>query len=155
MRSTAAKKSGTGAKRMRRSPKLPRATTSACKFVVLAEEQLFSHADLSPGPHQALPLVGFARNLPGQEDFDSAPQKISRSRILRAERLRLHAASPAIQARGKDARVVEHDQVVRSQQVGKVPELCIAQLFSAAIQMQQPRRRPVGQRFLGNEFVGK
>ena len=108
------------------------------QFVVLTEEQSFSRTDLSPGPHQTFPFVGFARTLPGQEDFDSAPQKIARSWILRAERLRFHAFSPAIQARGEDARVVEHDQVVRSQQAGKVSELCVVHFFSAAIQMQQP-----------------
>ena len=109
------------------------------QFVVLAEEQMFSRANLSSGPHQTFPLVGFARNLPGQKDFDSAPQKISCGWIRRTHRLGLHAASPAIQARGEDARIVEYDQVVRPQQAGKVPELCIAHLFRAAIQMQQAR----------------
>ncbi len=129
MRSTAAKKSGTGSEADAALSETASGHDFRLQFVVLAEKQMFSRADLSPRPHQALPLVGFARNLPGQEDFDSAPQKIARSWVLCTERLRFHAASPAIQARGEDARIVEHDQVVRSQQAGKVPELCVAQLL--------------------------
>ncbi len=126
MRSTAAKKSGDRSEADAAFSETGPGHDFRLQFVVFAEEQMFSCADLPPGPHQTLPLVGFARNLTGQEDFDSAPQKISSRWILRTQRLGLHAASPAIQARGKDARVVEYDQVVRSQQAGKIPELCVA-----------------------------
>ena len=92
MRSTAAKKSWHGSEPDAALPETASGHDFRLQFVMLAEKQVLSRTDLSPGPHQALPLVGFARNWPGQEDFDSAPQKIARGGILRAERLRLHAA---------------------------------------------------------------
>ena len=99
------------------------------QLVLLSEKQVLSHADFSSGAHQALPFIGFARKLAGQENFDLAAQKIARGGILRAEGLRLYAAPPAIEAGGKDAGIVKHDQIVGSQQVRKIAELRVAQLL--------------------------
>ena len=61
----------------------------------------------------------------------------------------------AIEPGGKDPGVVEDDQVIRSQQVWKVAELAVMQVLLAAIQMKQPRGRPVHKRLLGDEFLRK
>ncbi len=125
------------------------------QLVMLSEEQTFTHADFSSGADQALPFIGFWRELAGQENFDASTQEISRGGICRAEWLRLDPTPAAIQPGGKDAGVVEHHQVIGSQQVRKIPELQVSQLRLAAIQVQQARPCPVGRGLLSNEFLGK
>lgn len=48
----------------------------------------------------------------GEEDLDASAEKIARDGVLRAERLRFDAGAASIKTRGKDAGVVEDDEIV-------------------------------------------
>jgi hypothetical protein len=90
------------------------------EFVMLSEKQAFSDADLAAGPHQTLPIVGLGAELASEKNFDAAAEKIAGGGIARAYDLSAGARTAAIEASGKNSRVVEDDQVPGTQQVGKV-----------------------------------
>ena len=58
----------------------------------------------------------------------------------------------AHQPGGHHAGVVDHDQVAGGEQVGQVANLPVLERAGAAAGDEQPGRRPVGQRLLGDEF---
>ncbi len=97
-------------------------------FVVISEEQTFTDADFASGAHQAFPFVGFGLQLPGEEDFYSSVEKIPGRRIARAHCLRSQPAAASVEARGKDAGVVEDDQIGWPQEFGEITELEIVEL---------------------------
>ncbi len=165
MRSTRAKKSATGANRIRRSPKLPRSVTSASSsggslqrlHRVARKVESFSDPDLAPGPYQAFPLIRIVRHLAGQQNFDAPTQKISCRRIVRAQRLGPLSASVAVEPGREHPRIVHHQQVVWAQQAGefaKTPILPTLPLPTPRqpIQAQQTRCGAIRQRFLRNAF---
>src|SRR5580700_856806 len=78
------------------------------QFIVPPKEQAFSYSDLAPGANQAFPLVRRLRYLPGEQNLNLALQEVAGGRVARAYRLRPGAASPAVEACGKDPRVIEH-----------------------------------------------
>ena len=125
------------------------------QFVMLAEEQAFADADLASGTNQAFPIVGLGGELARQQNFDAAVEEITRRGIARADRLSASAFATAIEAGGKDASVVEDDQIAGPQQVGKVAEQAVGLLAAGSLQMQHAGSVAGGERFLGNEFVGK
>ena len=77
----------------RREPNPPLAKLAALdhfgsKFIVLPEEQPFSHTNFPPRSHQAFPFIRLPLQLPRQQNFNASTQKISRRWIPHAHRLR-------------------------------------------------------------------
>ena len=129
MRSTAAKKPDTWDEADAAFLEIAPGHDLRLKCAVLAEEQMFparrSFARAAPdtptrwGSHETCRVRRDFRIL--------SPQKISCSWILRAERLRLHAASPLPYKRAGKTRVLLNTiRSSGSQQAGKGSELCIA-----------------------------
>ena len=58
----------------------------------------------------------------------------------------------ADQPRGKDPRVVHHQEVARDQQRRQVVELMVRHHAIGAVQLQKPRSAPLRRWFLGNAF---
>src|SRR5579862_400463 len=77
------------------------------QFIALPEEQMFAHSNLSSGPHQAFPFIGFSLQLAGEQNFNATAKKISSGGIFCANRLRVHAAASPVEPCGKHASVVE------------------------------------------------
>jgi hypothetical protein len=65
------------------------------------------------------------------------------------------AASPPIQTRRKDARVIEHNQIIGTEQVGKVSKAKVTKASRATVHLQQAGCSAVGQGFLSDQFRGK
>jgi hypothetical protein len=89
-------------------------------FEFVAEEQAFSNSDFAAWTNQAFPLVRSLRHLPSEQDLNLALQEVAGGRVPRAYGLRPRAASAAVQACGKDPRVVEQKQVAGPEHFGKV-----------------------------------
>ena len=84
----------------------------------LAEEYAFPDLHLAARPDKHLPSLGI--DLAGQEDLHFAGQMLG-SRGSRW-RLRMHAGAPPEQAGGDDARIVEDEEFVTSQESGEFRE---------------------------------
>jgi hypothetical protein len=84
----------------------------------LAKENALPHLHLAAGPDKRLPSFGI--NLTSEEDFDFAGQMLG-SRGARW-RLRMDAGTPPEQAGGDDARIVEDEEFVTSQETGEFRE---------------------------------
>jgi hypothetical protein len=82
------------------------------KWVALAKEQPFAHANLAARPDQALPFVRLWRYLPGEQYLDHTLEKVMCRRVLRAYGLGFSPASPAVEACRKDSGIIEDNQVV-------------------------------------------
>ena len=54
---------------------------------------------------------------------------------------------------GQNLGIVENQQIVGPQQLGKVAKHAVVEAIVIADEVQQPRSRPVGQRFLGDQLV--
>src|SRR5260370_14656220 len=83
-----------------------------------AEKNPFPELHLATGPNKRLPSLGI--NLTSKEDFDFPGQMLG-SRGARW-RLRTDASTPREQACGDDARVVEDQEFVASQETGEFRE---------------------------------
>src|ERR1035441_6248347 len=57
--------------------------------------------------------------------------------------------------RGQHLGIVKNQQIAGPQQLGKVAKHEVVEAIVTAAEMQQPRSRPVGQRFLGDQFLGQ
>jgi hypothetical protein len=125
------------------------------QFVVFAEKQAFADPDLAAGTNQALPIVGICGELAGEQNFDAAVEKIAGRGILRAERLSAGALAAAIQASGKDASVIEDEQIAGLKQAGEVPKLAIGILAAGSLEVEHAGGIANGGGFLGDEFLGK
>jgi hypothetical protein len=93
--------------------------------------------------------------LPGEQYLDHALEKVTRRWVLRAYRLRLCPASPAVEACRKNSGIIEHSQVVWPEQVGEVAKPTVIKRSRAAVQLQKAGCSPIRQWFLGNQFRGK
>ena len=84
----------------------------------LAEEYAFPYLHLTAGPDKRLPSLGI--DLAGQEDLHFSGQMLG----SRGPRwwLRMDAGAPPEQAGGDDARIVEDEEFVTSQQRGEFRE---------------------------------
>lgn len=116
---------------------------------------MFTNAELAAGPNQAFPIVGLGGELAGEKDLDTALKKSARGGIVRAYGLNVYAFAPAIKPCGKDAGIVEDQQIAGVKQVRKVAELAIGIVAAGALQMQHPRAVTSRERLLGNEFAGE
>jgi hypothetical protein len=128
------------------------------QFILFSKEQGFADTDLPSRTHQAFPRVWMLGELAGEQDFDSSPQKISGRGIAIAHGLRPRSSAPPVQPCGKDAGVVENDQIRGAKQFGKIVELPIvhaAALPGCTVQMQQARGRAVLKRHLRDQLFGK
>jgi hypothetical protein len=130
------------------------------KFVVVSEEEAFAHSDFATGAHQAFPFIGVpwvlgGGDLAGEQDFNAATKKIPSRGIARTKGLGLKTGSPAVQARWKDAGVVEYNEVVGPQEVRKVAEKAVVAASGGAIEMQQARGRTIGKRLLSDQLLGQ
>ncbi len=119
---------------------------------MLAEEKPLPHPDLSSGPHQALPFIGFRLQLAREEHLNASMKKFTRRRISQAHRLSLKSSPPSIQPRWKHPGVVKYDQIARSQQFGKLAKPPILESPAGSVEVQHPRGGAIRQWFLGNEF---
>src|SRR5262249_27587487 len=95
------------------------------------------------------------RELPGKQDFDTAVQKVARSRVSGTHRLRVQTGSPAVKAGGEDAAVIYHQQVVRSEQGWKIGEAPVGELTRAAPKVKHPGSAAIRQGFLRDQLFGQ
>ena len=114
----------------------------------IAKIELLANSDLASRTNQTLPLIRNVTELARQENLDSPTEKIARCRILRAQRLGSFPAPPAIEPRWKHPRIVQNQQVIRAQQVGKFAELAILPSSIVPSQVQHPRGSAIGRRLL-------
>jgi hypothetical protein len=134
---------------------LPTGNDMGFQFIRVAEKQSFSDADFTPGPNQALPLIGLGGKLARQQNLDSAAKVITGRRIALANRLSTDACPAPVKPRWKDSSVVEDHKIARPQQIRKVAEVAISILATTPVQMEHARAGAVGKGLLGNEFGGK
>jgi hypothetical protein len=97
------------------------------QVILISKPKVLSHVNLAPGADQALPFIRFLRDLPGEQYLDPALEKVAGCRVVRAHRLRFGPASAAVKAGWKDSRVIEHNQVIRPEEIGKVTKHAILQ----------------------------
>ena len=119
------------------------------------EEKTFSYGDFAAGSNETLPFVGIMAKLAGEQDFDAAVEKLAGSRVMRAERLGMEAGAAGVESRGKDSGVVEDDEIVGTQKIGKITKLAVGQCFVSRPNLQQTRGATVGEGLLGDEFFGE
>jgi len=116
---------------------------------------VFSNVELAAGPNQAFPIVGLTGELAREKNLDTALKKLASGRIGPAYGLNMYAFAPAKKACGKDASIVEDQQIAGMKQVRKIAELAIGMVAAGALQMQHPRAVTSRERLLGNEFAGE
>jgi len=125
------------------------------QFVLFSEEKAFAYADLAAGTNQALPIVGFGGDLPGEQNLDAAVEEVAGCGIVRADGLSAGAFAAAVEPGGKDAGIVEDYEIAGVQQVGEVAEKAIGIVAARALQVQHTGAVTGGEGFLGNQPVGK
>jgi hypothetical protein len=125
------------------------------EFVLLAEVQAFTDADLAAGTDQAFPVIWVGRDLSRQQNFNAAVQEVAGRRITRTDRLSAGALAASIEAGGKNASVIEDHQVTGPQEAREVAKLAIMPFAGTALHVQHPGRVAGSERFLGDQFVGK
>jgi hypothetical protein len=106
------------------------------QLVMFSEEELLADCDLAAGTDQALPLIWILRELPSQQNFDTAAEKIPSCGIVRTDRMGLKPGPASVQSRRKHAGIVEYDQIVSPQELGKVAELAVAAASRGAFDMK-------------------
>jgi hypothetical protein len=92
---------------------------------------VLADANLASGADQTLPIVRLSRYPPRQQDLDTSLKKIAGGGIARADRLRADAFAAAIESGGKDAGVVDDQQIARLKQAGKIAKQAVG-VFSCA-----------------------
>jgi hypothetical protein len=120
------------------------------EFVVISEIEVLADTDFAAGANEALPLIGIVLQLAREEDLNLSAEKIVSRRVPGADGLRLKTFAPSIEPGWKHACVVEDDEIVRAEQIGKFSELTIGDGTGQAGEMQQTRSSTVGQRLLSN-----
>ncbi len=109
------------------------------QFILIAEEKAIADSDFAAGANHALPIVGIGRELASEEDFDAAES----------------AFAAAIKAGGKDAGIVEDDEIAGLQNVGEFTEQAIRISAAGSLQVQHAGAVACGEGLLGDEFAGK
>jgi len=109
------------------------------QFILLAEEKAFADSDFAPGAHQALPIVGLGGELASEKDFD-AP---------------VSTFAAAIKPGGKNAGIVEDDEIAGLQEVGEFAEQAMGIAAAGSLQVQHAGAVARGEGLLGDEFGGK
>src|SRR5260370_19049464 len=101
----------------------------------LSKANSLSYVHLAAGPDKRFPSLGI--DLASEENFDFPGEML---RFCGARwRLRMNACAPPEQPRGDDARIVEHQEFVTSQEIGKFSKEAVLEKSLRTIQGQQPR----------------
>src|SRR5271169_129231 len=122
---------------------------------MLAEKQAFADSDLAAGADKAFPVVGLGGKLARQQNFDAAVEEIAGGGIVRTDWLSACAIAATVEPCGKDAGVVEDQQVARPEQVRKLAEHAVGIAATRALQVEHAGAVADGERFLGDEVGGK
>jgi hypothetical protein len=109
------------------------------QLILIAEEEALADTDFAARANQAFPINGIRGELAGEKDFDAAPS----------------AFAASVETGGKDASVVEDQEIAGVQKVGEVAEQAIGIFAAGSLQMQQAGSVAGGEGFLGDEFGGK
>lgn len=120
------------------------------EFVVLAEIKMLADGDLAAGADEAFPVVRILAELAGQKDLDAPVKEVPGCGIVRAERLRLQTCAPAVKAGGKDASIVEDDEVAGPEEIGEFAELAVLESAGLSREVQEAGRSSVRKRLLGD-----
>jgi hypothetical protein len=130
--------------------KFPAGDNLGLKLVVLTEEKMLADSDFAAWADEAFPIVGFAPQLSGEQDFDTAAEEVARGRILRAERLGLKTGAASKKASGKYAGVIEYQQVAGAKDLGKIAEVAVGESAGGGGEMEEAGTGAIGQRLLGD-----
>ena len=122
--------------------------------IPLAEEQALADADLAAGANQALPIVGLGGELAGQKNLDATVKETAGGWVARANGLSAGAVAAAIEPSWKNAGVVKNQQIAGLQKVREVAEQTVG-MAAGSLQVEHAGAVAGGERFLGNEVVGK
>jgi hypothetical protein len=128
---------------------------SGNQLILISKEQALAYADLASRTNQTLPIVGFHRDLARKKNLHFAFQELSRSRIVRTDRLGQASASSPVKTGGKNPRVVEDDQVIGPEQIHELPEFPIMSFPRGTLEVQHTRSGSVRKRGLGDQFIGE
>ena len=96
--------------------------------------------------------------MPGRSGLLARACTSASAAVERPLEQQLHLAAGFLereQARGNHARVVEDQQVAGRDELRQIAHLPVGQRAGGAVERQQPARRSLGERLLGNEFFGK
>ncbi len=105
--------------------------------LAVTKDDLRPGFELLPGVHQAIPLL--VAEPAQQQALDVAP-----------------TGNPATQeARRIHTRVVDHQQITRTQESGQVEDMVVGVLSERPIEVQQPRLFATGNRRLRDQLRGK
>lgn len=119
---------------------------------MVAEEKVFANIDFATGTDEAFPLIRILPELAGEENLDASVKKVAGSGITRTQRLRLKTGTTSIEASGKHACVVEDQEIVGAEKIGKIAKLLVAKVSGRGRKMKQARGRAVRQRLLRDQF---
>src|SRR5664279_2385726 len=124
------------------------------RFIGVATEvNPLAQSKFAAGMNQRFPLRRIGGELPGKQYFNWTAKEVFRRGILGREPLRARAAAMSEKTRGQHFGIVKDQQIAGPQQLGKVAKYKVVEAVVTAAEMQQPRSRPVGQRFLGDQFL--
>jgi len=82
-------------------------------------------------------------------------EKIAGRGIMRADWLSAGSLAAAIEARGKDAGVIEDEEIAGLKQVREVAELAVGIVAAGPVEVQHAGGIANCGGFLGDEFIGK
>jgi hypothetical protein len=93
--------------------------------------------------------------LASKQDLNASAEEIARSRIARAQRLRLKSFAAAVETCRKYARVVEDDEIAGAKEIGEFPEVAVLELSIRGVQVQKSGRSTVWKRLLRDQIPGQ
>jgi hypothetical protein len=134
---------------------LPAREHPGLQLTGFAEKQSFPEANFSPGPNQALPIVGPSGELACQQNFDTTAEEIASCGIAWPNRVSTDALSSPVKPCWKNPSVIKNEQVAGPQQLREVAEVAIGILAAGPQQMQHSGVVAGGEGLLGDKFVGK
>jgi hypothetical protein len=92
----------------------PSAENFGLQLIVFTEKQPFTYANLAAGTNQTSPIVRLGGELAGEQNLNPALEKIARCGITLADSVSPRAIAAAVQPGGKDAGIVEYQQIAGS-----------------------------------------
>ena len=94
-------------------------------FQPFVEAYALADRHLAAGAHQRLPIAAVGGNAAQQEDFDGAAQVFVALGVVLADGQRVHSGAMAEEARGEDARIVEHQAIARVEELRQVAKRAV------------------------------
>lgn len=92
------------------------------KLVLISQNQALADADFASGADQALPLIRILADLSRKQYLHFPMQEVTGGGIAWADGLRFRAATAAKKSSREYFRVVEDQEIVGTQKVGKIPK---------------------------------